>query len=186
MIMKNDLTTKFWIITSSIIAISLTRFLPHPPNFTALGAMALFGGAIYTDNWKRFLIPILALFLSDLVLNNVFLSQWYEGFVWVTPGAGYLYGAMVATIALGQFMIKELKTTNIALAAVISSVLFFLVTNFGVWAGGAMYPKTGAGLIMAYEAGLPFLLNTLAGNILFSAVLFGGYAFAQNRATAAH
>ena len=181
--MKNDLTRKFWIITSSIVAVSLTRFLPHPPNFTALGAMALFGGAMFSDNWKRFLIPMLALFLSDLVLNNVFLSQWYNGFVIITPGATYLYGAMLITIALGQFMITKLKALNIAAAALISSVIFFLITNFGVWAGGTMYPQTAEGLFAAYAAGLPFLLNTVAGNLIFSGVLFGGYAFYQNKVT---
>jgi hypothetical protein len=159
---------KFWFITASIVLVALTRFLPHPPNFTAVGAMALFGGALYQSNILRYGLPLLILFLTDLVLNNVVYAAYYDGFTLFTSGAFYLYGATLGMVALGQVLIKVIKVKNVALASVAGSTLFFLVTNLGVWASGTMYPLTPGGLILCYEAGLPFFLNTLASGLLFS------------------
>src|SRR5690606_4831662 len=120
---------------------------------------ALFGGAMLSKNWMKILIPIVALFLSDLVINNVVYHS-ANGFVWFTEGFYWMYGSFAAICLLAPFVIKKIRVKNVVVGALMSSTLFFLVTNFGVWAGMYnMYPKTFDGLLMAYTAGLPFFAN---------------------------
>lgn len=88
----------------------------------------------------------------------------------------FVYVSFALTVLMGIWISHNKNLSNIALATVASSVLFFLVTNFGSWLSHAMYPMTAEGLIQAYIAGLPFFQNTLIGNLVFSAILFGGFA----------
>lgn len=166
---------KFWFITSSIILVALTRFLPHPPNFTAVGAMALFGGAMYQSNLLKYMLPIVVLFLTDLILNNIVYAAYYDSFTLFSSGAFYLYGATIGMAAIGHLLVKTIRIKNVLVASLAGSTLFFVITNLGVWASGTMYPMNVAGLMMSYEAGLPFFLNNIASGILFSTILFGSY-----------
>lgn len=176
--MKSNSSKKFLFVTFSLVLVALTRFLPHPPNFTAVGALALFGGAMYGSNLLRFLVPFSIMFLTDLILNNVVYRAFYDGFVWFTSGAGYIYGGFALMVVLGTFLTNNVNLKSVVGAGLIGSVAFFLITNFGVWAASnGMYPATAEGLIACYVAGVPFLLNTVAGTLLFSGVLFGIYAY---------
>lgn len=162
----------------SLIIIAITsRFIPHLSNFTAVGAVALFGGAMFKDGFKAFLIPIIALFVSDLLINNVLYASFYEGFQWVTPGFLYIYGGFALAVLIGRTSVKGFKIVPIASAAVISTILFYLITNFGSWTINPMYTKDFTGLINSYIAGLPFLLNQLIGALGYSALLFGSVYF---------
>lgn len=107
-------------------------------------------------------------------------SAYFEGFAWIT--SGYIYLAMGLVVGNGLLQLRK-KTSGqrIVAASLSSSALFFLVSNFGVWAESTMYPKTVAGLLGCYTAGLPFFGNTILGDLFFSAVLFGGYAWAVQR-----
>ncbi|TXF91448.1 hypothetical protein FUA23_01775 [Neolewinella aurantiaca] len=163
----------FLLVTGLILVAAASRLLPHWPNFVPVGAMALFGAAALPKRWLAVIVPVLAFYLSDLALNNTIYASYYEGFYW---GMNYwTTGAIVAMAVLGMGLLRNVKFSwlKVGGAAVSATLLFFIVTNFGVWASGMMYPKTGAGLIAAYAAGLPFLLNSLAANVLFSGVLFG-------------
>jgi hypothetical protein len=156
-----------------IVLAMLTRFLPHAPNFTAVGAAAIFGGFAFTKGWRAFVVPVLAVFLSDLVLNNVVYAAYYEGFQWLTPGFGYIYGAFILSVLLGRLQRKSFNAGGLVLTGVVSAILFFLLTNFGAWLSSPMlYPKNFGGLLLAYEAGLPFFLNQLAGNLIYGGILF--------------
>ena len=135
--------------------------------------MALFGAAALPKRWLAIIVPVLAFYLSDLALNNTLYAEYYEGFhlgmnYWTT-------GAIILMVILGMGLLRNVKFSwlKIGGAAISATLVFFLVTNFGVWASGMMYPKSGPGLIAAYAAGLPFLLNSLLANLLFSGVLFG-------------
>lgn len=135
--------------------------------------MALFGAAALPKRWLAIIVPVLAFYLSDLALNNTLYAEYYEGFHW---GMNYwTTGAIILMVVLGMGLLRNVKFSwlRVGGAAVSATLVFFLVTNFGVWASGMMYPKSGAGLIAAYAAGLPFLLNSLLANLLFSGVLFG-------------
>lgn len=171
---------KFRIALILIILAALTRLLPHPHNFTPLGAIGLFGAAYLERRWLALLVPLVALFITDLFINNVLYSAYFEGFAWIT--SGYIYLAMGLVVGNGLLQTRK-KTSGqrIVAASLSSSALFFLVSNFGVWAESTMYPKTVAGLLGCYTAGLPFFGNTILGDLFFSAVLFGGYAWAVQR-----
>lgn len=157
------MSARFITLITIVFSIAIFRLLPHLPNVSPVAAMALFGGAYFADKKLALLIPFVALLLSDLFLG------FHSTMVFV-------YVSFAITVMLGVWISNNKKPTTIAIATLGSSVLFFLVTNFGAWLGHGMYPKTTEGLIQAYVAGIPFFQNTLMGDLFFSAVLFGGFA----------
>ena len=166
-----------WIFAVIVALAMLTRLIPHYPNFTALGAAALFGGA-YFRKPIALAIPIVAMFLSDLVLNNLiyrpqFLGN-YDGFVVFEPVVLWSYAAFIIIALIGHAWIRSRKILPVIGASLGASVVFFLISNFAVWIHSALYPKTLAGLAAAYGAGLPFFGNTVVGDLFFVAIFFGG------------
>ncbi len=169
---------KYRIALVLIILAAVSRLLPHPQNFTPIAAIGLFGAAVFDRRWLMFVVPFVALFLSDLLLNNVVYAQYYEGFAWVS--SGWIYVAFALVILLGRVLLHhKIGIKNVVVASLCASVLFFLVSNFSTWYETALYPKTFDGLMLCYTAGLPFFGNTVLGDLFFSAVLFGGYAWAM-------
>lgn len=161
-----DNRTRLLAILLAILAAAFLRLVPHPPNFGPIGALALFSGAMLGRRWLAFAAPLGALVLSDLVL----------GFY---PELLFVYASVLAIVLIGWAVAKRKTALTIAAAAVASSVFFFAVTNFGVWLVMDYYPKTLAGLTACYVAAIPFFQNTLASDLLFSALLFGGWALAE-------
>lgn len=161
-----SLKTQLMTISAIIFTLALFRLLPHWPNVSPVAAMALFGGAYFADKKMAFIVPFVALFLSDLILglHNTMV---------------FVYAGFALTVAIGFLLKNRVNVTNTAFAAVASSVLFFLLTNLGVWMTSGLYAKSAAGLMQAYAAGIPFFQNSLLGNLVFSAVIFAGYAFLQ-------
>ena len=182
---KQKVNLHFGIITVFILLAALSRLLPHPPNFTPIGGMALFGAAYFSKKYWSFLIPFAALWISDLFLNNIVYANmypdYYTGFVWFTQGGAWIYGAFALIILLGMLTLRNIKTQNIVLSSVAASTIFFVLTNIGVWLGSGMYAKTWAGLTTCFSMAIPYFWNTLGGDLFFSAVLFGGYALVQSR-----
>jgi len=178
---NNKFNPKFGIIVLMVVAAAATRFMPHPPNFTPIGGMALFGAAHFAKKYWAYLIPFLALWLSDLILNNVVYSS-PDGFTWITSFGLWNFAAFGMIVFLGSNILKKINLPNIIGASVIGSLVFFLITNFGIWASDPlnMYADNIAGLTAAVAAGLPFFWNTLAGDIVYVGVLFGGYEIAKN------
>lgn len=162
------LKPRLLLVITMIAAAAASRLVPHPPNLTAVTAMALFGGATLADKRLAFLVPLAALFLSDLVLG--FHSEMLV-----------VYGCFAAVVCIGLWLQKHRSAPFIAGAALASSVLFFVTTNFGVWAIDGMYPLTWQGLIACYTAAIPFFRNTLEGDLLYTLVLFGGFALMERR-----
>ena len=143
-----------------ILAAAFSRLLPHPLNFAPIAAVALAGG-VYLDKRLSLVIPILALLISD----------WFLGFY---PILYFVYGSVVVIGLAGLWLRGHKKPLPVFGATLFSSVLFFLVTNFGVWVTGPeMYPKTWSGLLACYAAGIPFFRNTVFGDLFYVAVLFG-------------
>jgi hypothetical protein len=154
------ITPKFWILTLMVFAAAFVRLIPHPPNFAPVAAMALFGGAYFTKKWAAFLVPITAMFVTDLFLG-------FHPTMWA------VYLSFVLIVMIGMLMIKQKKVTNIFFASVTASVLFFIITNFGVWLSTPYYAKTGTGLIACYTAAIPFFHQTFLSDLFFVAILFG-------------
>lgn len=139
----------------------VARFLPHLPNMTPIGAIALFGGR-YLPKRLAIVLPLVAMVISDL----------YLGFHKTMP---YVYGSFILTSLIGMWLRHHTSSYHVVLATLISSTLFFLITNFGVWAHTPLYSKTITGLMESYVMGLPFFRNTLIGDLFYSTVFFGGY-----------
>ncbi len=180
-IMENNKKQNIIIIVAMILIAAATRFMPHPPNFTALGAMGLFGGAYFSKKYLAFIVPFAALWMSDLVLNNIFYAQYYDHFVWFTTGSIWIYMAFAAIVLLGMGLLKKVNLQTVVGTSILASTIFFILTNFGVWASGTMYPMNLAGLGACFAAGIPFFPNTLMGDLLFSGLLFGSYEFFMKR-----
>ncbi|MDR2120110.1 MAG: hypothetical protein LBP64_04455 [Tannerella sp.] len=180
---NKKLNLRFGIVCAIIVLAAGSRFLPHPPNFSPVGSIALFGAAYYGRRFWSYLIPLAAMFLSDLVMNNVvYRSLLGEGeFVWFYGGAGFTYGAIALIVLMGAFTLRKVRIPNLVVSALGASAVFYLVSNFGVWLSGGMYPHTFAGLTACYVAGLPFLQNAVAGDLLYTAALFGAFELIQYR-----
>ena len=166
----------------ALIAIAaLTRLLPHPPNFTPIGAIALFGAAYFSRQWLMLAVPFAALFLTDLFINNVIYRELYGNqFTLITSWWIYAAFALVMLAGMG-WLAKKVNGSRVLGASLSASAIFFLVTNFSVWAESGMYPKTAAGLAACYTAGIPFLGNTVLGDLFFSAAMFGVYEWSKRK-----
>jgi len=160
---------RLMVIAAIVLAAAFLRLIPHPPNFAPVAALALFAGAHLTDNRLALLLPLLAMVLSDLLLG--FHGQMVA-----------VYACMAATVWIGSRLRGRVRVGPVAAATVGSSVLFFAVTNFAVWALDGLYPMTLQGLVACYVAAIPFFHHTLLGNAFYAAVLFGGVALAQRSA----
>ena len=159
---------------------TVSRLVPFlPDNFSPLAAIGLFGAAYFSRRPLLLAVPFAALFLSDLFLNNVIYSQFYEGFVFIT--SWWIYAAFALVMLAGYGLLrKNVTPLRVVGASLSGSLLFFLVSNFSTWAETTMYPKTAAGLAACYTAGLPFLQNTLVGDLFFCSVMFGVYEWSKS------
>ncbi len=167
----NDNKTKF--IAVAVVAAALSRLLPHPLNFTPIGAMALFGGTYITDKKKAFLIPLAALLLSDIVLSFLTSSQlFYPGIFWV-------YGSFAIITTLGFYLRKMVQRQTVMVCSLVGSLIFFFVTNLGMWMFSGFYPLTSAGLVDCYIKAIPFFGGTIMGDLFYNLILFSAYSIAK-------
>lgn len=170
---------RFGILALLILLAACSRLIPHPPNFAPISAMALFGAAYFAQKHFALIIPIISMWISDLILNNIVYAQYFDHFAWLYPGCYWTYSAFVIIGIIGFLLLRKIKIQNILLASILASFSFFIISNFGVWISGAIYPKTISGLIICYTAGLPFLKNTIMGDMVYSGILFGVFEFAK-------
>lgn len=164
---------KFAFIIALLTIGLASRFIPHYPNFTAIGSMALLGGALMRKPLEGILLPLAVLLLSDLVINNVIYAG--ETFTVFYEGAAYIYGAVLLTSLLGR-LASKLNVKNYLGLSIASAVLFFLMTNYGTWATGILYPDTTQGLIAAYIAAIPYGLSFLAGTLVYGFAIMAAYS----------
>ena len=154
------------LLLTIIFAAAALRLVPHPSNFTPIGALALFAGAHFDDKRWAFILPLAAMFLSDLLI----------GFHGQMP---VVYGAFAVIVCMG-FALKEKKTAlRVTGASLAAATFFFIVSNFAVWAFDGLYPMTLQGLVTCYIAAIPFFQNWLTGTLFYAAILFGGFALLE-------
>lgn len=163
-------------IVAIVFVAAIMRLLPHTPNFSPIAAMALFGGAYITNKYLAVIVPLLAMLLSDALMG---FNGWY-----FTEQIITVYGTFALIAVLGLTLQGNKSVIRIAGASISASVLFFLTTNFAVWLGGyfhtpALYPMNGQGLSLCYAGGLPFFQNSLAGDLFYNTLLFGGFYVAS-------
>ena len=171
--MKKVFTPSFFTIVGLIAVATVARFFTPVPNFTPIAAIALFGAAYFSRKSIAFLIPLVALSVSNI---------WFGFFDAFTMIA--VYSAFVLAGVIGLWIGKKVSVTRVIGGALLSSIVFFVLTNFASWiwlAGLGVYPMSFAGLMMSYVAGLPFFRNEVLGTLVYSGVLFGAYEFAKSR-----
>jgi len=164
--MDNTTKTRILIVSGIVILMSLLNiWLSEIPNFSPIAAMALFGGAYLNEKKVALLIPLGALFLSDLYIG-------FHGLMWSV----YLSFGLI--VFLGSNL-KKLNIKSVLGASLLSSVLFFLITNFSVWLEGLYYPMNFVGLMSCYEMAVPFFHNTIIGDLVFTGSLFSLFYLAK-------
>jgi hypothetical protein len=159
-----------WLVMGLLLLGISARLAPHPPNATPLTAIALFGGAYLSRRWSL-LLPLLIVVISDAFIG------WHA----TMP---FSWAAFTLTVLLAWRIHERPSAARVAGSAIAGSALFFLVTNFGVWVAGGLYPPTGAGLRQCFIAAIPFFRNSLIGDLIYAAAIFGGYALASRAAPA--
>lgn len=181
--MNKQINIRIGIIALLIVVAALSRLLPHPYNFTPIAAMGLFGAAYFSQRYLAFVVPFVAMWISDLILNNVVYAkmypEYYNSFQWF--GSAPVYFSFALIVVLGFVLLRNVQVTNVLVASLSASVLFFLITNFAVWMNNPLYPQNAVGLIACYAAGLPFFGNTLLGDLFYSGVLFGAFEWMKVR-----
>ena len=177
---SQKLNPRFGVLTVLILLAAFSRIIPHPLNFSPLGAIGLFGAAYFSQKWQALLIPIAATWLSDLFINNVIYGQYYPSFTWFSSGFYWQYGTYLLITVVGFFLFKNKVTLpRILTGSLLSTAFFFGITNFACWPGSTMYSQDANGLMACYVAGVPFLQGTLLGDLFYSGVLFGAFALLQ-------
>jgi hypothetical protein len=159
---------RFLTLTGIVVGAALARLVPHPWNLTPVAAMALFAGAHFEKRSAAYAVPLITLLISDVFLG------FYETMVFV-------YASFALAVFIGTRIHHRRDTLTVATAAILNSVLFFLITNTGHWLVSGMYPRTSAGLAACLTAAIPFFRNTVAGDLLFTGAFFGGFALLERR-----
>lgn len=166
-ISKKGKILEFIIALLFILIGVILRIIPHAPNFAPIAAIALFGG-VYFSRKIALILPVGAMLISDMFIG------YYEPKLMVT-----VYGSFLLCVVLGFWLKKHKKWHTVLGSATLSAVLFFLITNFAVWAFSPWYAKTFSGIIQCYLMALPFFRNTLLGDLFYTTVFFGSYELAQ-------
>ena len=155
------LSKKEKVLFSFVLIAALTRLVPHPPNFAPITAMSLFAGAYFTRKQLSFIVPLLAMLISDLFLGFYTISI-------------FVYISFALITWMGQQQNKV--TPKLVL---LGSVLFFIISNLGIWL--LYYPKTIEGLLSCFALAIPFFATSLLGDVFYSTVLVFGFSAVSNR-----
>ena len=166
----------YLVILAVLIALGVAgRLLPHPPNFTPMAAIALFAGFIFIKRYMAVVAVISTMLLCDYFAFGSLSVSWFG-----SKSMFVVYFALLFPIVFKNFLQKKIGVLRIFGAALASSSVFFLATNFAVWAFSPMYEKTLEGLVLCYTMAIPFFQNTVAGDLIWSGVIFGTYLVLRN------
>ncbi len=176
-------TPRTLFLIAIVVAAAIYRIVPHPFNFTPVLAIALFSGAKFERRSEAIIIPIAAMFLSDIILgfHSTMLFVYLSLLFIVLFGYSINHQTNQRVINKPKSRSKLQQVLKLFLSAVFSTGIFFLVSNFGTWVATDLYPHNIYGLWQCYLAAIPFMQNSLMGTILFSGIIFGGFYLAENR-----
>lgn len=150
-----------------IILAAMSRFIPHPPNFTPIMAMSIFGGFLFADKRYAFIVPLLAMVITDAIIG-------FHNTI------AFVYASFLIGVFLGFFLKSGLKISRLTIVSLAGSLMFFIITNFGAWLMSGLYPLNLEGLMQAYFFGLPFFSYsplemfgfTILGDMFFNFLFF--------------
>jgi hypothetical protein len=157
---------------------ALGRLIPHAPNVTPLGGSCLFAGSRISGVWAYFL-PLIVMVATDPIVGHA--GGAAGGYTWGSP---VIYASFMINVWIGRRMLRSVTPVRVGAAAFLCSLQFFLLTNLAVWAGTPIYTPNLSGLLLCYTEALPFWGRTLAGDLLYSAAIFGLYELLIRRMAA--
>lgn len=163
--------TKFLLVVLVVVLAAASRLVKHPFNFTPVIAMSIFAGCYLRSRWAV-ILPLAAMLISDYFIG------FYD---WQVMASVYL--SVAIAFGIGWLLSRHFKWYNVVLSAFTSSVAFFFITNFAVWAFFNWYPHTWQGLVNCFTLAIPFFRNSLAGDAFYTIVLFGAYEIVLALAT---
>lgn len=166
--MRTYFTPRFWFALAMVVIGVICRVVPHPWNFVPIGAIALFGGARFERRAFGVAIPLLTMLIGDA----------FVGFHSLMP---VIYATYALIAVIGMLLRDRESIPAIGACALLSSTIFFITTNFAMWALGTTYAKTAAGLVACYIAAIPYFGNTIASDLLFTTIFFGAFAIAERK-----
>ena len=172
---------RFSVLAGLILLAAFSRIVPHMPNFSSLAAIGLFGAAYFSKKWQAFLIPLAATLLSDIFLNNMIYKGFSSYYTILNYGFYWQYGSYILITFSGRYIFNKVTPVKVLIGALGSTVIFYLVSNFGCFLFNPIYPPNLGGMITCYISAIPFLNGTLLGNLFYSAVLFGSFALLEQR-----
>jgi len=171
---QNSSSTHRGLAAGLVVMGAISRILPHPPNMTSVGAMGLFAGA-KLKTWQALSLPLACMLITDPIL------AWMHGYAAFRRDTLFIYASLMLNVLIGRWLVKNDNPARIALAVVICSVQFFVVTNFSVWLLDGYYPHTWAGFVACYVAAIPFFRWTILGDLMYTGIFFGIYAFVSRK-----
>lgn len=155
-----------WIVLCFLLLGVVARVVPHPANFAPIAAIAIFGGAKLPRK-LAFTLPLVIMIVSDVMLG-------------LHDTIMYTWGSFLLIALLSNVFLRNRENAfTVVGSGIIASVLFFIITNFGVWVQGSLYPSTVEGLIQSYVMAIPFFRNTLAGDIVYTSIFFGAFSLVE-------
>ncbi len=158
-----------------IVLTIISRLFPHPFNFTSVGSLSLFAGA-FLPLQVAWIVPIFTLFVSDAMTG--FYNPVVMAFVYI--------GFACCTLIGRSILARSQNPIRLFISSLSSAITFFIISNFGVWICGDYYPITIDGLVNCYLRGIPYLKNTIAGDVLYSFFLFGSYQLIRTALSKTH
>lgn len=162
-----------------VLFLVFARILPHPLNFTPVGAMALLLGSKFKKGYFGIVLVIVSYVISDVFVNGLLYNSWSVNY-FLKPTTWIFYSIFMLYFVAGKYIVRGNKTVTIAGASILSSILFFVLSNLLVFLSSSLYPKTISGLVQCYTLAIPFFNNTIAGDLVFSALFFGIFSLAKN------
>lgn len=169
--MNKIITPRLLVVVSIVFIAALSRLIIHIPNITPVFAIALFGGAYINKKSLAFIIPLAAMLLSDAIIG--FYSQIYM-----------IYISIAITVAIGIYLRRKINAVTVVGASLVSSIVFFILSNFAVWVSGVgivQYPMTLQGFLFCYTEAIPFFRAELIGTLVYTGVIFGVFNLVANR-----
>ena len=181
----NHLNQKQILLAGALVIVGIvSRFLPHPPNVTAVAAASLFAGAIFNSRIFAVMLPMVIMYCSDFVINNTLSRAYFpnhEGLVFWSSYMTWVYVGFALTALIGFYFLKNRNNMKLAGGAILATLVFWLVSNYGMFIEPGRYPQTLSGAAICYTAAIPFLLNSLIGNLIFSFAIFGIYDLVNDK-----
>jgi hypothetical protein len=158
---------------------AFARLIPHMPNFTPVESLTIFGAAYLSKKHWAFILSVFVMYVSDFIINNTIARSFFpdvEGIVWFSNYMLYNFVAMALIVLVSSRIITKVNIKNVGVSVLMASIIFFIITNFGSWAGDkSLYSNDLNGLMASFTAGIPFFRNSLLSNIVFTTVIFGSF-----------